>query len=87
MASVQHCRLLDQGSIHSYAYLLFAVRGGDRGRRMHIMYMRYSEGGRVGGVVLPSPSPRRPERARLTHSVPHLVGSLRTYRWNERHEP
>ena len=27
MAFVQHCRLLDQGSIHSYAYLLFAVLG------------------------------------------------------------
>ena len=25
---------------------------------------------------MPSPSPRRPERARLTHSVPHLTGSL-----------
>ena len=27
-------------------------------------------------ACLPSPSPRRPERARLTHSVPHLTGSL-----------
>ena len=33
-------------------------------------------GGRVGGVVA-EPSPRRPERARLTHSVPHMAGSLR----------
>ena len=26
---------------------------------------------------MPSPSPHRPERARLTHSVPHLTGSLK----------
>ena len=43
MAFVQHCRLLDQGSIHSYAYLLFAVWGGDRGRRIHITYIRCPE--------------------------------------------
>ena len=28
---------------------------------------------------MPSPSPRRPERARLTHSVPHLTGSLKSF--------
>ena len=33
-------------------------------------------GSRVGGGIT-RPSPHRPERARLTHSVPHMAGSLK----------
>ena len=43
--------------------------------------------GRVGGVVFTEPLPSQTRACALTHSVPHLVGSLRTHRWNERHEP
>ena len=39
MVFVQYCPLFAQGSTHSFARLLLAVGGGERGRRMHLIHI------------------------------------------------